>query len=523
MAEQPRPTQTNLDLLRQTQVVSLDDEAIVDVKAAANFVGYIARSCRRRKKRLWTVAIITFVAIAGLAFVTPRSYRIESRILTHKSAVMNALVHPDRAIPQSADAPTSGTVELVRSRDNLEGLLKDSDLIKRWEEKRSLPARLKDKAFRAVFGPPNESDVHEAYLTMIDEKVAARVEGDVITLGVEWPDAEIAMVLAENLLARFLKMRHDMELSEILETVKILGRNVELSRAGIEAVVKRMQKVFEDRESDLQVRGGASRSEAKQRRVHKSRFISIRKPVAADKPDPSTVNIKRQYAEKNSAFSIMKKAYEDKLRRAEQELANLRASLGPDHPDVLEAKRVLEALSKQPPELSALEDDQSRLAGQVGSMPKAALPAEPPKAVLAPDNEPAESEEQKFDIMRVPVSEDLYKEMDKDPEIAAVLDELKKRQDGHDDLVRRLANARIETETANVAFDFRYIITEPPVMPKKPVKPNVPVMVIGGAVAAAVLGMLLALLSDVFSGVVLEAWQIERFLGAKLLGEVEEP
>ena len=511
-------TQVPQDGMRQTQVVTLDDEAIVDVRAAANFLGYIGRSCRRRRGRLLSVAAITFALVSTMAMLTPFSYRIEMKILTHKSAVMKALVHPDMAIPQSADSPTGGVIELVKSDTNIEGLLSDTDLIRRWEKKRPVLNRFKDRMLAPLVGKPKPEDLQKAYMTMLEEKIDAHVEGEVIYLSVEWNDAETAMLLAENTIARFLKMRHDMELAEILETVSILGRNVEASRMGIEAVVKRMQKIFEDREADLQVKAGTPRSES-HRRVHKSRFVSIRKPVAAEAPDPASTSLRAQFAQKNSAFAMMKKAYEDRLRDAEQRLANLRASLGPDHPDVGEAKRALDQISKQPPELTALEADQSKLAGQVGSLP---TPREA-KPVLVVDPAPHESEEQKFDMVRVPVSEDLYKEMDKDPEIAAVMDELKKRQDSHDDLVRRLANARIESETANAAFNYRYVITKHPLMPETPVKPNRPLLIVGGAVVALILGVLLALLSDILSGLLIEAWQVERFLGVKLLGEVEEP
>jgi uncharacterized protein involved in exopolysaccharide biosynthesis len=90
-------------------------------------------------------------------------------------------------------------------------------------------------------------------------------------------------------------------------------------------------------------------------------------------------------------------------------------------------------------------------------------------------------------------------------------------------MVSRLVNANLQSETANVAFNYRYIVTEPPVMPRKPVKPNVPVLIIGGAVGGVVLGVLLALLADIFSGRILETWQVTRFLQMKALGELEEP
>jgi hypothetical protein len=42
-------------------------------------------------------------------------------------------------------------------------------------------------------------------------------------------------------------------------------------------------------------------------------------------------------------------------------------------------------------------------------------------------------------------------------------------------------------------------------------------------VGAIALGIMLALLADLFSGRILETWQVTRFLKLRPLGEIEEP
>ena len=497
-----------------TQTVVLDNESIVDVRSAANFLGYLLRSTKRRRRLLLTTSTVTFALVVALALVMPRSYRIETRILTHKSSVMSALVHPGSSIPPSADNPTGGAVELIKSRNALSQLMDDIDLRTLWESKRSKPAKFKDNLLQKVFGKPSDEEIREAYLKMLDDKVTTHVEGDVLLINVEWADAEVAKKLADGVIARFLNMRRGMELAEIQETVKILGQTVESSRLGINDVVKRMQKIVEQRESDLEGHSASTRSEPR-RKSRRSKFIAIRKPTGADAL-PGAEDARRVLSEKSAALTAAKRSYEGRLKRAQDELSSLLASLGPDHPDVMEAKRNLEAISREPAALSTLEAEQAAVQQQLRA--QGLLTPDEPRAEA-----PAERKESDYDVMRVPVSEDLYKQMDKDPEIAAVLDDLKKRQDSHDELLSRLVNARLQSETSSVAFDYRYIITEPPVFPRKPIKPNVPVMVIGGAVGALFLGVLLSLLADLFSGRVLESWQVTRFLQMKALGELEEP
>lgn len=513
----------------QNQTMSIDDEAIFDVKSAANFLGYIVRSTKRHRKLVWATFALTFALVVALTCVMDRTYQIDIHILTHKAQMMQALVHPDRSVPPSADTPTAGAVELIRSRENLENLIEDVNLPQICDAKRSAVMRWKDIVFAKIFGPPNATDVHEAYLKLLEDRITPSVENDLVIMQIQWTDPDIAMTLAEGAVARFLKMRHDMELSEILETVNILGRNVETSRNGIEEVVKRMQKIFEDRESDLAVRSGQiPREHIKKAHIKKSRFIAIRKPVSAAQVDAgvnTSGDAKKELAAKQVEIAQIKRVYDTRLKKAQEDLTNLSASLGPDHPDVVEAKRNLESLSSPPPEMVALQAEETRLAAQIAAAPAqgdSQQGTDKAKVNLAGAGDAAD-DSTGYDVMRVPVSEDLYKELDKDPEIVQILDEVKKRQDAHDDLVRRLAAARIESETANVAFEYRYKLTEPPVYPKTPVKPKVPVMLAGGAVAAVFLGIFFAVVASVWSKLILESWQIERFLNIRVLGEIDEP
>ena len=511
------PRQTNNRTTTQTQTVSVGDEPIIDVKAAGYFLGFLGRSIRRRRRLMTTTFLVTAGLSTALALVMPRVYKINTRILTHKSLVMPALVDPDRSIPQAADAPTSGAVELIKSRDNLENLMADIKLQEVWDTKRSILWKTKDKIL-GLLGKPTKQDVHEAFLKMLDERIVATVDNEVVIMDVEWPDPDIAMSLAEGSLARFLKLRHDMELSEILSTVAILERNVENSRKGIEDAVSRMQKVFNEKERELEGRSAASTGE--RRRARKNRVVAIRRPLGPDHADPAGDDLRRALADKQAAIEALKRGYESRLKRAQEELANLRSTLGPDHPDVQDAKRTLDSMNQAPPELVALQAEEARLASQLSSMPSNGNKEEP-KVQVQTERE-AQSDDS-FDVMRVPVSEELYQDLGKDPEITSVMEELKKRQDAHDSLLRRLANARIESETANVAFEYRYIPTVPPVYPKKYVKPNIPVMIGGGMFLGLLLGVVFAVVADVMSKRVLEAWQLERFLNLKVLGELEDP
>jgi hypothetical protein len=82
---------------------------------------------------------------------------------------------------------------------------------------------------------------------------------------------------------------------------------------------------------------------------------------------------------------------------------------------------------------------------------------------------------------------------DDDPAVIAARAELRIRVDGYQDLTMRLENARLELETARAALPFRYVVTQPPERPRKPIAPNVLIIVVGGLVTGLGAGLMLAI------------------------------
>ncbi len=501
----PRPT---------VELSPIDEDPILDLKGLGQSLGFVQHAIGRHKRLVFSTLLAAGVVVALLCLLLPRVYKVSVRVLTHRSSVMAALVHPDRSIPQSADNPTLGAVELIKSRDNLANLMDDISLEETWDKNRSALMKWKDFFLGKVGMTPLLIDKKEAFLKLLDDRLVATVIDEVVSMDVEWPDAEIAMKLAEAALARFLKIRHDMELSEILATVTILKRNVEASRTSIENRVEHMQKIVDAKEREFDARGNNRGSH----RGRRTRVIAIRKPLGASQADPVGDELRRALSEKQQLVSSLKRNQDARLKKEQDELTHLRESLGPQHPDYLEQARKVEEAKQAPPEQGQALQEIARLNTQLSVMPAAARDSAAPKTQEAGASNPGDD----ADLMRVPVSDELFGQIDKDPEIAAVLEEIKKLEDTHDDLLQRLKNAHIESESANVAFSYRYLVTKQPVMPKKYVKPNLVLLGVGGLMVALFLGLLFSVLADLRSEKVLEAWQIERYLKLKLLGEVDE-
>ena len=93
----------------------------------------------------------------------------------------------------------------------------------------------------------------------------------------------------------------------------------------------------------------------------------------------------------------------------------------------------------------------------------------------------------------------------------------------YEELLMRIDSARIEQDTARAAFKYRYSVVRPPSVPKKPVKPDVGLILALAVMAALFSGLLIGATRDLLSGKIVEPWQLERALNLPVLSQVKIP
>ena len=72
----------------------------------------------------------------GIAMFAPRWYRSDVRILAQRNLVLPALGNPGRAVPREADLPTKNAADTILQHDNIVALVKQLDLLDRWQATR---------------------------------------------------------------------------------------------------------------------------------------------------------------------------------------------------------------------------------------------------------------------------------------------------------------------------------------------------------------------------------------------------
>jgi len=112
-------------------------------------------------------------------------------------------------------------------------------------------------------------------------------------------------------------------------------------------------------------------------------------------------------------------------------------------------------------------------------------------------------------------------ELADDPMVEFARSNLRVAAAKYEELMMRIDGARIEQDTARAAFKYRYSVVRPASIPKKPVSPNTVLLSLVVLIAALGVALVSGSIRDALSSCFLEAWQVERVLGLKVLSEVK--
>ncbi|MFH1808782.1 MAG: hypothetical protein ABIJ09_08550 [Pseudomonadota bacterium] len=445
-------------------------------------------------RRHWGLALFCFTTTLGLAIVAlalvPRQYLVEARLLTNPGYLIPSLAHPQRSVPRESQSATRGVTEQIKARDSLLALVDASELPRRWRETRIPVGRVLDNLREFVVGPLSPEDEREALVNMLDRRMWATIDKDSIVISVRWHDPETTRLLVETEVQQFLETRKQRELGEINDTIALLERSVEDAAPSLAAATAELESAI-----------------AKADRSGRQVRIPVRPRVRNENSDESQRDrtaLEQELAGKRRAIQTLEARYQAALQRGQADLQVMQTTLGPQHPDVAEAVRGVERLSIPPQELTALRTDEVNLIQRLKSLDgssrqPAPEPETPPLETAAPVNAAT------------------------DPAIERATYNYRQAEDTMSDLSRRVANARMELASAQAAFSYRYIVTQPPILPRLSVSPSPVKFIAGGTLAGLFLALLFALLAEFRAGRVVEAWQLERVLDVRVLGEFEEP
>jgi hypothetical protein len=477
---------------------------LFDYQQLKDYAGFVRHAIMRHKLLALATFGVTVVLALLVAKFLPRSYYAETTLLPKRSAAIGALVNPDRLATQldpepasplrpvgEVDSFTRTTAQAVMRHDNLVSLVKRVNLIDRWEATRSPLLRVKDMLMRFISGRPPDDIKLDAMVGVLEKQLSVSTDNGRVTIGIVWPDPQLAYELVEAAQVSFLEARQREEMATINDALNILELHEKQASANLKESFLEFEKIF----SSIML---------ERRRVVGDPRVMGRFTAT----DQELAQMRFLIRAKRRAVSDAEAAHNRRLTEMQAELVEKRKLYSPSHPAVVEMEERVAALRNGSPQMKALQAEERELLSEYSQLGGKSIPF-PDEPVPDP-----------FGMERVLVG--LLPAVNDNPRAAMALDQLRMKLVAHTQIMKRMDAARMERDIAQASFKYRYTVLTPPEFPRKPVKPNPTLIVIGGVVAGLLLGVFAAIARDVLSGRLLESWQVQRGLGLPVLAEFDQ-
>lgn len=454
-----------------------------------------AKGAIRAHRFLIGVVVVIGLVLTGLVVkFIPRTYSCTTVLMTVENAVLDG---------NGGGRPLVGAEGLMMRRENLEQLIKKTDLVHKYQPRRPPLLRTKDRIMASLFGPLDDKTLLAILVPTLENRLAVGAKGDTLEIKVDWNDAATTAELAKAAQDGFLELRHRAEISAFQEKMGILDAHSAKMREEIDALAQQMRASLEAKAADLTKSTGKSGAPAP--RATPSFSLSARPatPAAADSVLP-------ELREKLQAAKARLQAAEgERSSRISQERAKLdelKLHLTPNHPQVITQAERLNAAQDVSSDLALLRSEVSDMEVQVKQRDAMAKtgPLGPPRlgSTGGVATAGAGVEMLPADIVRLLESSEI------DPALSAQMSGAVVRYASLRDEVR---GAKLALDTAQAAFNHRYQVVIPVEEPGKPIKPALPVLAIAGIVLSLLIGFAIPVLLELKRGVLVERWQVEHF------------
>lgn len=460
---------------------AVEEGDLVDYRRLGQWAGFVLHAAGRHR-RLVAACFLGVVGLAAVALaVLPKRWEVQTTILAQRNP-LNVGLYRDW------DAPTRAARETVLRRENLSTLVQQTDFQERYLASRSPAVRARDWAFALLRGRERTHDeLLESLVDGLEDRLWVLVGSEgTITIGFEWSDRELAYDLVEAALQNFLEARHAAEVSSIAENISLLEEHASRLQESIAGKTREVEEM----EREARARGG--------------RRVAYRPRVPRDE----------DLARLETRLQARRKALEDLEEYRQRRIAELQATLTQQetmyaerHPVLVATRKSIEALTDRSPQVDAIRAEITDLEREVTR--RGARPQDPTR----PGAGPMESDG---------AGPELRLEQDA-PQLEYERHKLWLLVRQHSGLLDRIDQARVELNTAQAGFKYRYSVVTPPQLPKAPKSPRasrIAAMALVGGIAFALFA---AAAADLRGGVVLERWQLEGRLDPPVLAETRAP
>lgn len=462
----------------------------IDPRVIRSYLSFAKRAITTRKL---TIAIVAFIGIALTGVVAkfiPRTYHCATVLMT----VENAVLDGDRGAK-----PLAGAKNLIMRHENLERLVKQTGLVKKFVERRPPLLRFKDSVVQALTGKLDDKTMTAVLVGTLETKVSIDTEDSNLSIDVDWSDRYTAAELAQAIQDGFLKIRHKAEISAFQEKMAILDNHAGKMRQEIETLAAQLDGAANQQAEKLKASSGITASKPAAAAGGAVRAPRSSKPAT----DEQLPELRERLAGLKQKLTAAEGERSGRMRDENAKLDELKLKLTPSHPQVITQEERLAMASQVSSDLALLRSEVADLESQIkqrDAMVKTGQAVAGGGAAARAAGGEAE-----------PLSADvtmLLARDEGDPALKAQLSGAVIRYGSLRDDVRA---AKIALDTAQAAFNHRYQVMIPVEVPNKPSKPNLAAVIGAGIFLSLLLALIIPIVSELRRGVLVEYWQVDAF------------
>jgi uncharacterized protein involved in exopolysaccharide biosynthesis len=467
----------------------------INLDVVRSYLAFAGRALKARKPLFIGLLVVGLALTVAVAKYLPRTYSCTTVLMT----VSNAVLDSDRG-----PNPLTGAQGLIMRHENLEALIKDVDLKKKYWARRPALLGLKDRLIKAAFGEMDDRTLTAVLVGTLESRLVVEVEDreDTLTISVDWSDPATCAELAEAAKERFLKIRHKAEISAFQEKMAILDTHASKMREEIDTLAAQIKADLQGKQQQRAAEVSKAVAAGKPPPVAMPRIVAPSKPVT----DEQLPELRERLTSLKARLSGAENDRQARMRDEQGKLAELKLRFTPNHPQVITQEERVGMASQVSSELALMRSEVGDLesqirqreammktgsaAGTAGGVARA-VAADAPTAQALP-----------YDILS------LLDEKDADPAMSAQISGAVVRYGSLRDDVR---GAKLALDTAQAAFNHRYQVVIPVEAPSKPIKPKVPMVVGIGFFLSLLVALLVPIILELRRDVLVERWQVDHF------------
>lgn len=455
---------------------------------------YLAFAIRAVKARLFLtigVALVGLVLSGLAAYYYPRSFNCTTVLMGQGNQVLEGW---------NASAPLfPGAAALITRNENLEAIIRETGLIKKFKERRPTILKLKDDLREKISGPMPDEYLVPSLVGTLRTKIGVSTDWNTLTINVEWTDGKTAAEIAAAAREGFIKNRHSAEMAAFEDKASILEGHSAKLREEIESLAGQIKKRKDEK---LEQRRAATPTPAPATAASPAPAARVEVVRRSSPVNSERVKLAEQELEtKKRKLSEFEGERDRRLREERAKIADLKLKLTPSHPDVVTAEQRLAILAQLPSDMMLLKSEIESLKNELSQLEALDKTGTVTRSVRPTGGAATQAEPLPSDIIGL-LSED-----EADPILVAQLSGAVSKYGALRDGLR---SGRIELDTAQAAFNQRYKMIVPAEAPAKPSKPNVALIFGAGFAFALLLGLLLPVVLELRTGIIVERWQVEH-------------